>query len=142
MRGKTVGHVFFVGLIFAPFFSCFEDDAERARSEAPVAQLDAAVVKGVVIDQRTKRPVKGAVLSTVPATVDAVTDDEGRFRLAQRLDQDAEYTLIATAPGYDDVQIAIDARAGEVVMIPVALAKSDAVATEAVTTLSTTTELP
>lgn len=130
MRRFQARHVFFVGLIFAPFFSCFED----AEPEVKTAILEPAVVKGVVVDQRTRLPVKGAVISTVPATLDVVTDDEGRFRLAQGLEHDGQYVLIATAPGYGDVQVPVEANPGEVVLVPVSLAKSDV---EPVTTVST-----
>lgn len=134
--GRTA---FFVGLIFAPFFACFEEQGPAPSAAASEAVAQSAVVKGVVVDKKTKLPVKGAVVSTVPATLDVVTDDEGRFRLAQGLDADAEYTLIATATGYGDVQIPVEPAPGEVILVPVALEKAEEVPGEAV---SLTSPLP
>ncbi len=141
MSLSIVKTAFFVSLAFAPFFACL-DEGERAPpgaspSRALASDADGGTIRGVVVDKTTRLPVKGAVISTVPATLDVITDDEGRFRLASALAPDVQYTLITTAQGYGDVQVPVEATPGETLVFPVSLDREDEVVGEAVSLTST-----
>jgi outer membrane receptor protein involved in Fe transport len=61
----------------------------------PMAQV---VIRGNIVDSKTKLPVEGATITLLPARVSSVTDETGRFFLKNRNGQDS--TISVSTIGY------------------------------------------
>jgi len=81
--------------------------AVPAYAQPPAAQPQAGTIAGVVIDDRTERPIKGASISVAGQSIGAETDSNGHFNLsAPRGRQTVTAALIGYALLTTDVEVA------------------------------------
>lgn len=69
------------------------------------------VLEGQVVGDETGDPIEGATITTIPATVTASTDAEGRFVIDNI--EAGEYTVIAQTSGYESNSVTVAVESGE-----------------------------
>jgi len=107
-------HIYFIFsfLLFCLFFTRCD--------KFPFQRSEPGGVYGIVIDQKSGRPIVGAeVILTIPS-FKTVTNDSGYYELLDI--EQKEYTIFYIYPEYDTVQVeAIEMKKGEKYQIDVAL---------------------
>ena len=89
-------------------------------------------ITGVVVDERTNRPLSGVLVYAANTPAFSETDDEGRFQLAV---PDGKYTLAASLVGYSMVEQEIEVRPGVPVHLTIRLPEGAGTYTEHVTVI-------